>query len=91
MNYSNDDWQNVLIKILEFYNKHYLELEEVLEIKIQGIEDLEKSIELNSIQIHQRGNVGISFNCIWDEEHGLGVRIDINKDVEVGEASEAYY
>lgn len=90
LNYSNDDWQNVLTKILEFYNKYYSDLEELLELKIESSEDLKKSIELNSILIHQTGIVGMSFNCTWDEEHGLGIRIYKNNEIKVGEASEAY-
>lgn len=91
VSYSVDGWEKILNKILDYYKKYYSDVEELDALNIEKTEDLRKSIQLNSISIHKSGVAGMSFSCIWDDEHGLGVRIDKNNDVEVGEASEAYY
>lgn len=87
-NYSTDKWQNVLGKIWTYYQKHYSNPEYFDNRKIETIEDLKRSLKLNQLSIHKSGNVSMSFDCIWDEEHGLGVRIDKNNEVTVGEAPE---
>lgn len=88
--YTEEDWQNIVSRILAYYKKNYSQLEELQNLAIEGTEDLKRAIQLNSILIHSSGSVGMSFNCIWDEEHGLGVNFKNNNEIVVGEAAEAY-
>ncbi len=88
--YSAQDWENILNEILAYYMKHYSDLED-WDLHIETIEGLSTAIQLNSISIQKSGRVGMSFDCIWDEEHGLGVRIEKSKEVTVGQATYAYH
>jgi len=87
--YSSNDWQIILNPIWMYYKQYYSDLEELKVLNIENGNDFRESIELNSVYIHRSGAVGLSFNCTWDEEHGLGVRLDKNNVIKVGESSEA--
>jgi hypothetical protein len=57
-------------------------------------EDLRYLISFGSITVHEPNKkgvceLGLSFGCSWEEEHGLGVRLRNNKVVEVGYAEVA--
>lgn len=89
-NYSTDFWQDTLNKILKYYNKYYSDPEDLEDFNLQKTEDLKNSIQLESIIINDSGGIGMRFNCCWDDEHGLGIRIVKNNKIIVGQASEAF-
>ncbi|MEN9302586.1 MAG: hypothetical protein RL264_1015 [Bacteroidota bacterium] len=84
---SFSDWKRVTDAILDYYQENYSEYEDIEVVKTQ--QDLKKSIQLSRIIFHEDGNVGMTFNCSWDEEHGLGIILELNGNIEIGEASEA--
>lgn len=84
---SFSDWKRVTDAILDYYQENYSEYDDIEVIKTQ--QDLKKSIQLSRIIFHEDGNVGMTFNCSWDEEHGLGIILELNGNIEIGEASEA--
>ena len=52
-------------------------------------DDLRFLLQLSSVYIHPadaqgRGDIGLTFHCEWDDEHGIGVRIRDGKVVDVG-------
>lgn len=78
--------ESVLRAILDYYASKVIpkarEYETVFGIKITGIdspEELLAHIVLNEIHLHSDGEalkqIGFSFSCDWDREHGVGIRI----------------
>ncbi|MDF1697815.1 MAG: hypothetical protein P1U56_18350 [Saprospiraceae bacterium] len=62
--------------------------------KIQSPKDIEKIISVHSIYIdafHKNGiaYIGIEGDCLWDEEHGIGLVIHKDRVVQFGGAEEA--
>lgn len=58
---------------------------------IATVEDLKEYISPLRLFIHEDGNIGIGFDCYWEEEHGLGVLFSIeNGVISVGDFSEAF-
>lgn len=56
---------------------------------IDSIEDLKPLISLQSINVHQVTKEGVpylgfEFDCVWEEEHGLGVLMNGLRTVEIG-------
>lgn len=61
---------------------------------IRSKKDLRKLIELQTVYIHpiQKDGIpyiGFSFECTWDEEHGLGVLMHGTRKVRIGGADTA--
>jgi hypothetical protein len=62
---------------------------------IRSETDLRALIELQIIYIHQISTngipyVGYSFDCAWDDEHGLGILMHGTRPVEIGGADTAF-
>lgn len=85
---------SILNALLEYYPF----LKEVYREEIPTIiskYDFQDLISLNSIHIFNEEidgytYLGFSFDCSWDEEHGLGVKILKDKVIEVGHSDIAY-
>ncbi len=59
--------------------------------KISSIEDLKKYIQPQRIYFHENGNIGVGFNCEWEEEHGLGILFNEKDGVlEIGDFPVAF-
>ncbi len=58
---------------------------------ITSIEDMKNYISPLRIYFHEDGNIGIGFDCEWEEEHGLGVLFNENDGViEIGDYPVAF-
>ncbi|MBC6309882.1 DUF2004 domain-containing protein [Listeria sp. FSL L7-1582] len=93
-----DNWINIqktlLIPILDYYQKKREELGFDIELnenypEIISIEELLNHIKLVGIKVpygelYGGRSIGISFDCTWDPENGLGARLSDEKVIEVG-------
>lgn len=85
---------NILQPILDYYKQKRHELGFDVSLNedyplIETIDQLIEHITLVGISVpydflREGNDIGISFDCTWDEENGLGVRIINGKVVEVG-------
>lgn len=58
-------------------------------------EDLASLIDLRHVHIHPWskdgvGYVGLQFGCTWDQEHGLGLMMHLDRVVEIGGADASF-
>lgn len=58
-------------------------------------EDLASLIDLRHVHIHPWskggiGYVGLQFGCTWDQEHGLGLMLHLDRVVEIGGADVSF-
>ena len=93
-----DKWDSLsntfLNPILDYYNEKREELGYHMEFNenypaIESIEELLKHITLTGIKVPYAGiygerSIGIGFDCSWDSENGLGLRLNNEQVVEVG-------
>ena len=90
----NDLQLNLLNSILTYYNQkrqelgYDIELNENYPVVVTTIQILEM-ISLDGIvvpfgDIFEARHIGITFNCTWDTENGLGLRLLNEKVTEVG-------
>ncbi|MBL3648457.1 DUF6985 domain-containing protein [Bacillus sp. RHFS10] len=90
-----DNWEqvqhNILRPILDYYKQKRQELGYDVSVNedyplIETIDQLIEHITLVGISVpydflREGRDIGLSFDCTWDEENGLGVRL-INEEVE---------
>lgn len=86
--------KNVLLSILEYYNSRKEELgfetEENENYPYIGNEDeLLNHINLVGIKVPYEDmyggrSIGLSFDCTWDEENGIGIRLSDESVIDVG-------
>lgn len=66
-------------------------LDDELMPNIKSVDELIQMIKPVAIEIYDNKNdkpyFGIEFNCIWDEEHGIGVLVNGNKILRIDDAS----
>lgn len=93
-----DKWDSVHISflkpILDYYNEKRTELGYHIELNenyppIESNEELLKYITLVGIKvpyanIYGGRSIGVSFDCSWDSENGLGLRLNNEQVIEVG-------
>lgn len=93
-----EKWQmiqkNILPSILEYYNTRRGELGFDVEENenypyIENEDMLLKHITLVGIKvpyadIYGGRSMGLSFDCLWDEENGLGIRLSNEEVIEIG-------
>ena len=93
-----DKWDSLsntfLNPILDYYNEKREELGYHMEFNenypaIGSAEELLKHITLTGINVPYAGiygerSIGISFDCSWDSENGLGLRLNNEQVIEVG-------
>lgn len=93
-----DKWDSLHISflkpILDYYNEKRTELGYQIEFNenyppIESNEELLKHITLVGIKvpyadIYGGRSIGISFDCSWDSENGLGLRLNNEQVIEVG-------
>ncbi len=73
-------------EIVEEYGEYADEMPE-----ISTVQDLKEYIKPLKVFIHEDGNIGIGFDCEWEEEHGLGILYSKDDGViVVGDFSEAF-
>lgn len=97
-NIFKDKWhiiqKNILSSILEYYNTRreelgyddetndnypYIENEDVLLNHITLV-----GIKVPYAEIYGGRSIGLSFDCSWDEENGLGIRLNNEEVIDVG-------
>ena len=86
--------KNILSSILEYYNTRreelgyddetndnypYIENEDVLLNHITLV-----GIKVPYAEIYGGRSIGLSFDCSWDEENGLGIRLNNEEVIDVG-------
>lgn len=86
--------ESFLQPILDYYKQTRYELGYDIEFNenyplIETIDKLLENIKLVGIIIPYAGSfegrdIGITFDCTWDEENGLGIRVVNEKVIEVG-------
>lgn len=86
--------ESFLQPILDYYKQTRYELGYDIEFNenyplIETIDKLLENIKLVGIVIPYAGSfegrdIGITFDCTWDEENGLGIRVVNEKVIEVG-------
>ena len=86
--------KNILSSILEYYNTTREELgfaenENGEYPRIENEEELLQHITLVGVkipyaEIYGGRSVGLSFDCLWDEENGVGIRLSDEEVIEVG-------
>lgn len=93
-----DQWESLpntfLNPILDYYNEKREELGFHIEFNenypaIESVEELLTHITLTGIKvpyanIYGERSIGISFDCSWDLENGLGLRLNNEQVIEVG-------
>lgn len=93
-----DKWhtiqKNILPSILEYYNARREELGYDVEINtdypyIENENVLLKHITLVGVKvpyadIYGGRSIGLSFDCSWDDENGLGIRLNNEEVIDVG-------
>lgn len=62
--------------------------------RVRSSDDLARLLPLEGVHVHDRSRrgeayVGLSFDCPWDEEHGLGVALHGSRVVAIGSADVA--
>lgn len=86
--------KNFLQSILDYYKQERQELGYDIEINenyplVETIDKILEMIRLDGIVVPYAGifdgrDIGITFNCTWDTENGLGIRLLNEKVTEVG-------
>jgi len=101
INYIIKNQNQVEQTILDTIWKNWEEIKEIHEIDewedspiIKETNDLYKLIRIDEIYIHplHKNNIsyfGVLGDCMWDEEHGLGIILHRNRVIEFGGAEEA--
>lgn len=94
INYWNDIQEMLLKSILDYYKEKRKELGYDIEFnecypEIKLTKELLDYITLVGIKvpyanIYGGRSIGISFDCTWDEENGVGVRLNNEQVIEVG-------
>lgn len=93
-----DKWDSIQITFLrsglDYYNKKRKELGYHIEFNenyppIESVEELLRHITLVGIKIPYANiyggrSIGISFDCSWDSENGLGFRLNNEQVIETG-------
>ena len=93
-----EKWENIhssfLNPILDYYNKKRIELGYDKSAnkdypKISTIEELLRHIEITGLSITYAGmygnrSTGVTFDCTWDSENGIGVQLNDEQIIEVG-------
>lgn len=90
----NEIQETFLEPILEYYKQKRKELGYDIELnknypEIKSTKELLNYITLVGIKvpyadIYGRRSIGISFDCSWDEENGLGLRLNNEEVIDVG-------
>ncbi|UAL52751.1 MULTISPECIES: DUF6985 domain-containing protein [Metabacillus] len=85
---------SILQSILDYYNQKRIELGYDIEVNenyplVETTDQILEMISLDGIVVPYAGiyegrDMGITFNCIWDTENGLGLRLLNEKVTEVG-------
>ncbi|WP_147534939.1 DUF6985 domain-containing protein [Bacillus marasmi] len=85
---------SILNSILTYYNKKRQELGYDIELNVNypAVETTDQILEMISLDgivvpyadIFEARHIGITFNCTWDTENGLGLRLLNEKVTEVG-------
>ncbi|URZ14853.1 DUF6985 domain-containing protein [Clostridium felsineum] len=94
INYWNSIQKTLLKPILDYYKERRKELGYDIEFneyypEINSTKELLNYITLVGIKvpyanIYGGRSIGISFDCTWDEENGVGVRLNNEQVIEVG-------
>jgi len=97
------DWPGlrptVLQGVFEYYKGIYPELVDAYDYhkgkqffipEPSSPEAIQEIFYFQSIHLQKDGSAGLSGNCTWDEEHGLGVRLEDGNVAAVGAADIAY-
>ena len=93
-----EKWENIhssfLKPILDYYNKTrnelgYDKLSNDDYPEINTIKELLQHIQITSVYITYAGiygnrSVGLTFDCTWDSENGIGVQLNDEQVIEVG-------
>lgn len=86
--------KDVLVAILEYYKgkRNELGYDKIFNKsypRIKSTDDLLEHISLVGIKIHYANvfggrSVGLSFDCTWDAENGIGVRLNNEQVIDIG-------
>nr|WP_154888364.1 DUF2004 domain-containing protein [Paenibacillus xylanexedens] len=90
----NDLQQNFLLKLLEYYQQKRYELGYDIAFHenyplVETTDQILEMIELDGIvvpygDIREGRDIGVLFNCSWDKENGVGLRLLDEEVIEVG-------
>jgi len=92
------DWPllrgRVLQAVGDFYadqhRKNLLFPDPILAPKPGSLQLVDDRIRIASIYLREDGLIGLSGECTWNEEHGLGVLLDDGRIIETGHADVAF-
>lgn len=91
LTFEEPDWSLVLTKILWYYLEYYKEHEVNESHTIEGINDLKQHLALEQVVIDLDGSYELAFSCDWDDEHDVGVKVNNDGELILGDFTQAMY